>query len=175
MQPVIQIDGRFNTPSAGWRITVKQIGSPESISHTQRRENAIADLLRAERRESRRGAAHVLFNLPPTHEFFLERLKPRQRQVVVRISVRVLGTATHKHSRAQLTALQQLDKLARFWAALLVNDGRGHPDTWEFVRPGYDAYYWWANALVSQYVAFFGEEKHRDRRDKNPLPRKKPK
>lgn len=169
MKPIIQITVPFAAPGASWRISVCPVGQTESMGHTQRRENAIADMMRTERRESWRGVCSVLFNLPPTHEFFLERVRRDNPQMIVRIPVRVKGTAINKQSQEKLSEIQQLEKLANFWKVLLVNDGLIRDDTWEFVQPGYDAYLFWSNALVSQYVAFFGDREHPERRTVNSI------
>ncbi|MEM6839741.1 MAG: prepilin-type N-terminal cleavage/methylation domain-containing protein [Cyanobacteria bacterium P01_C01_bin.120] len=182
MKPLLQATGRFTTPpGAEWRIFVCPNGSRASLTHNERREKALRQISLSEERISRRGALDVLFGMPPTHEFFLERSRLGIPQIIVRIPARIKGTAVNKDDHTVTSEAKQLRQLLSFWKALLVNDGKGRSADWRYVQPvteaiaedeaePFNAYHWWINALVSRYISFFGVFEYPDRRNINPIP-----
>ena len=151
--------GPFQTQGTTWRIIVRPIEQrAASFSHTQLLTKAVADLQRTERRDARRGVAHNLFNLPPTHEFIVDIVASHDTNVV-HIPVRIKGGAVHSSTGHRLSEAEQIRRIAKFWAFLLMGEeGKGHKVSWQYVIPGYTAYFFWANALLSRYCDFWGIE-----------------
>jgi hypothetical protein len=76
---------------------------------------------------------------------------------VVHIPVRIKGGAVNAITQSRLSEAEQVRRIAKFWAFLLMGeDGKGHAVTWQYTIPGYTAYFFWANALLSRYCDFWG-------------------
>lgn len=159
-KPIRTISGEFANPGASWTIEAWNADSrPASPSHTQLSTKAVADIQRLERRDVRKAMAHALFNLPPTFELKILREIDSRVSVIVALPVSLRGNSKHARTHRQLTPAQQLEKIVNFWAFLFYEDEhktKPYPQNWQYAVPGYTAYFFWANALLSKYCDFWG-------------------
>ncbi|MEO1148013.1 MAG: hypothetical protein AAFY26_20720 [Cyanobacteria bacterium J06638_22] len=101
----------------------------------------------------------MLFNMPATHELVLDRVTGSTVSNIVTIPCRIRGSSKSEKTQQILSELEQVRRIAKFWAFLMEDDdGKPQATTWQYVIPGYTAYFFWANALLSRYCDFWGVE-----------------